>query len=108
MSTINPLIPNDQRLLEYLARAKLPGRIIGHKTAHELATWFAEAIGPGFEVFLATGAVTGPLYTELTRLYDLRNPEAEHWLNNLSRFVVRQPIMANRHRPGRRTTEAGE
>jgi hypothetical protein len=108
MSSSHPPIPDNHRLLKFLADAKLPGRIIGHKTAHELAVWFAEAIGPGFEVFLATGAVTGPLYTELTRLYDLRNPEAEHWLNNLSRFVVRQPIMPNRSRPVRRTTEAPE
>lgn len=98
MPTPHPPLPDDQRLREHLAEAHLRGRPIGHKTALELAHWFAESVGPGFEIFLTTGAVTGRLYTELGRLYDLRTDESKQWLDNLSRFVVHQPIMANRGR----------
>jgi hypothetical protein len=99
MSLPSPLVPDDARLREHLARARRRGRLIGHKTARELAAWFADAIGPGFATFIATGTVTGHLYTELARLYDLRQPEVEQWLDNLTRFVVAQPLMPRRGRP---------
>jgi hypothetical protein len=99
MPSTQPLVPDDARLREHLALARARGRPISRKTARELATWFAAAIGPGFATFLATGAITGPLYGELARLYDLRQPEVERWLDNLTRFVLAQPVMPVRSRP---------
>lgn len=93
-----PLVPAEARLRDQLARARLRGRPISHKTARELASWMAEAIGPGFKTFLSTGAVTSRLHSELGRLYDLRSDEAEQWLGNLTRFVLEQPLMPTRGR----------
>ncbi len=93
-----PLVPDEARLRDQLTRARLRGRPISRKTAHELADWMTEAIGPGFKIFLTTGAVTSQLYSELGRLYDLRSDEAEQWLGNLTRFVLEQPLMSTRGR----------
>lgn len=102
MPNPQPLVPDETRLRDQLARARLRGRPISRKTAHELASWMAEAIGPGFRTFLTTGAVTSRLYAELGRLYDLRTDEAEQWLGNLTRFALDQPLMTT---PRRRRQE---
>lgn len=104
-----PLVPDETRLRDQLARARLTGQPISHRTARELASWMAEAIGPGFRTFLTTGAVTSQFYSELGRLYDLRSDEAEQWLGNLTRFVLEQPLMPTRGRsrkePGQRGSQ---
>lgn len=98
MRSTHPLPPDQARLREHLTRAKLRGRVISHRTAREVASWYAEAVGPGLRTFVATGVVTGRLYTELGRLYDFREPEIERWLDNLTRFVLTQPVIVDRKR----------
>lgn len=98
MPNPQPLVPDETRLRNQLARARLTGRPINRRTAHELASWMAEAIGPGFKTFLTTGVVTSQLYAELGRLYDLSSDEAEQWLGNLTRFVLDQPLLPVRRR----------
>ncbi len=107
MPNPQPLVPDETRLRDQLARARLRGRPISRGTAHELASWMAEAIGPGFKTFLTTGAVPSQLYSELGRLYDLRSAEAEQWLGNLTRFVLEQPLMPTRGRSRTRPDEGG-
>jgi hypothetical protein len=99
MSDPHPLIPDEQRLREHLAHARLHGRPIARRTAHELATWFSGAVGPGFATFRSTGVVTGLLHAELGRLYDMQQPETRRWLDNLTRFILAQPVMSSRRRP---------
>jgi len=108
MSQPNSHNADEERLHAHLSQAQLLGRPINHKTARELARWFDGAHGRGFRVFIDTGAVTGSLYSELARLYDQRQPEAERWLDNLTRFVMAQPIMPMRRQPRRGDDEANQ
>ncbi|MEU7525961.1 hypothetical protein AB0A74_09525 [Saccharothrix sp. NPDC042600] len=104
MSHPQPLSPDVVRLKREIAQADVHGRPISCQTARELASWFAEAHGPGFRTFLTTGLVTSQLHTELTRLYDQRSEEAGHWLANLARFVLSQPVDSQPRRRARRAT----
>lgn len=99
-----PLIPDVVRLQREVAQANLRGRPISDRTAHELASWFAEACGPGFRTFLASGLVSSQLHAELTRLYDLRSDEAGQWLANLTQFVLAQRADSQPRRRARRGT----
>lgn len=105
MSHLPPLVPDDARLKAFVAKARQEGPVISRQTAHELASWFAEGIGPGFATFRSTGIVTHQLYAELVRLHDLRSDEGGQWLANLTRFVLAQPAMSTRRRSsgGRRS-----
>ena len=61
------------------------GRVISAKTAQQIAAKLTDDARPALRVFAATGVVTPELYTELARLYDLRRPEVERWLDALMR-----------------------
>ncbi|MEV8440815.1 hypothetical protein AB0425_25850 [Actinosynnema sp. NPDC051121] len=97
-----PLIPDVVRLQRELAQADLRGQPISYQTAHELASWFTDACGPGFHTFLASGLVSSQLHSELTRLYDLRSDEAGQWLAKLTQFVLAQRADAQPRRRARR------
>jgi hypothetical protein len=83
--------PEEDRLRQQIAAAELRGQIITDATAHDLAVWLAGTAGPGFNAFVTTALVTADLYTELTRLYDVRRAESERWLDALTRYLVHQP-----------------
>jgi hypothetical protein len=87
-------VPDEELLRRRVASAATRGRAIGDRTAQTIAGWLSQANGPGFRIFLATGLVTPELYTELARLYDLRRPEVEQWLDALVRYSLRQPTIA--------------
>ncbi|XVV02461.1 hypothetical protein ACQPW3_34655 [Actinosynnema sp. CA-248983] len=97
-----PLVPDHVRLQQEIAQADLRGRPISYQAAHELASWFADAGGPGLRTFLATGLVSSELHAELVRLHDLRSDEAGQWLANLTRFVLSQPANPQPRRRARR------
>ena len=103
MSHLPPLVPDDARLKALVAKARQEGPAISRQTAHELASWFAVGIGPGFATFRSTGVVTHQLYAELVRLHDLRSAEGGQWLANLTQFVLAQPATS----PRRRSTGEG-
>lgn len=87
-----PVPTNDEELLrQRVASAEHQGEIISDQTAQAIAKWLARAIGPGFRAFLVSGLVTREFYSELSRLYDQRRPEVEHWLNALVRYSLHQP-----------------
>jgi hypothetical protein len=89
-----PVPSNDEeQLRQRITRANHQGEIISDQTAQAIAKWLARAIGPGFRAFLVSGLVTRELYSELSRLYDQRRPEVEHWLNALVRYSLRQPTV---------------
>ncbi len=71
------------------------GRVISTKTAQQIATKLTDA-RPALRIFAATGVVTPELYVELARLYDLRRPEVERWLDALTRYAMHRPVSCGR------------
>ncbi|MBO3752169.1 hypothetical protein J5X84_39425 [Streptosporangiaceae bacterium NEAU-GS5] len=74
-----------------LVTARQDNEPIDDATAQAIASWLGEGVGRGFRLFLATGVASPQLYKELARLYDLRRPETESWLDALVIYCVRRP-----------------
>jgi hypothetical protein len=87
-------IANQDHIRRRVAAAERSGQMLDAATALQLAAWLCCANGPGLQIFVATGVVTDELYDELARLYDLRQPEVERWLDQLSRFVMAGHVLS--------------
>jgi hypothetical protein len=91
---MHPIPSRDEELLRRrVADAEDHGQVISDQTAHAIAKWFARAIGPGFQAFLASGQASREFYRELSFLYDQRRPDVEDWLNALVRYSLSQPTV---------------
>ena len=103
---LQALIPDDG-LRRRLGTAPSRRHIINTKTAQMLAIKLIDGVGPGLKAFADTGVVTSELCGEMARLYDLRRPEVERWLDALTRYIVHQasPGQRVRARHGRAADE---
>ncbi len=81
------------------------GRVISTKTAQQIATKLTDA-RPALRIFAATGVVTPELYVELARLYDLRRPEVERWLDARRSSIARRQSVASTATTSGRPTRA--
>ena len=88
---MNSSVPQaDEDNLRQRLRPGNRGEVMSPEAAHATAQWFAGSIGPGFQVFLASGLVTAALYSELARLYDVRSDQGGAWLDALVRYSLWQ------------------
>jgi hypothetical protein len=59
------------------------------QTARLLARRLTASSDIGLRFFADTGIITPAFYADLARLYKLRRPEVERWLDTLTRFGIR-------------------